>query len=149
MDIIVIQPDTPEENIKHIFKKLESKGLSVKISRGTERTIIHVIGDTSKLSEDEELAIRAMTGVENVLRILKPYKLVSREVKPEDTVVQLGDVKIGGSDFTVIAGPCAVESLEQCLIIARAVKKAGARLRYFVLLGGRRGHTPSDLAFTT
>lgn len=81
MDIIVIQPDTPEENIRHILKKLKNKGLNANVSRGTERTIIGVIGDTSKVTEDEEDAIRAMTGVENVLRILKPYKLASREFK--------------------------------------------------------------------
>ena len=81
MDIIVIQPDTPDENIRHILKKLESKGLHANVSRGTERTIIGVIGDTSKVTEDEEDAIRAMTGVENVLRILKPYKLASLEFK--------------------------------------------------------------------
>ena len=77
MDIIVLKPTATEEELRHITKKLESRGLNANISKGTERTIIGVIGDTSKITEEEEDAIRAMSGVEEVMRILKPYKLAS------------------------------------------------------------------------
>ena len=126
MDIIVIRPDTSEEDIKHILKKLESKGLNASVSRGTERTIIGVIGDTSKVTEDEEDAIRAMTGVENVLRILKPYKLASREFKKTPSHIDVDGVVIGGKKIQVMAGPCSVESKVGLISIAEKVKEAGA-----------------------
>ena len=81
MDIIVLTPGATEEELKHLVKKLKGRGLQVNISKGTERTIIGVIGDTSKITEDEENGIRVMPGVEDVMRILKPYKLASREFK--------------------------------------------------------------------
>jgi 3-deoxy-7-phosphoheptulonate synthase len=126
MDIIVIQPNTPEENVRHILKKLESKGLKANVSRGTERTIIGVIGDTSKVTEEEEDAIRAMTGVENVLRILKPYKLASREFKKDPTEIDVDGIIIGGTKIQVMAGPCSVENRVTLLSIAEKVKEAGA-----------------------
>jgi 3-deoxy-7-phosphoheptulonate synthase len=126
MDIIVIQPDTPEENVRHILKKLESKGLKANVSRGTERTIIGVIGDTSKVTEEEEDAIRAMTGVENVLRILKPYKLASREFKKDPTEIDVDGILIGGTKIQVMAGPCSVENRVSLLNIAEKVRDAGA-----------------------
>jgi 3-deoxy-7-phosphoheptulonate synthase len=126
MDIIVIQPNTPEENVRHILKKLESKGLKANVSRGTERTIIGVIGDTSKVTEEEEDAIRAMTGVENVLRILKPYKLASREFKKDPTEIDVDGIVIGGTKIQVMAGPCSVENRVSLLSIAEKVKEAGA-----------------------
>jgi len=126
MDIIVIQPDTPEENVRHILKKLESKGLKANISRGTERTIVGVIGDTSKVTEEEEDAIRAMTGVENVVRILKPYKLASREFKKNPTEIDADGIIIGGTKIQVMAGPCSVENRVSLLNIAEKVKDAGA-----------------------
>jgi len=126
MDIIVIQPNTPEENVRHILKKLESKGLKANVSRGTERTIIGVIGDTSKVTEEEEDAIRAMTGVENVLRILKPYKLASREFKKDPTEIDVDGIIIGGTKIQVMAGPCSVENRVSLLSIAEKVKEAGA-----------------------
>lgn len=126
MDIIVLQPDTPEENIRHILKKLESKGLKGTISQGTERTIIGVIGDTSKVTEEEEDAIRVMTGVENVVRILKPYKLASREFKKVNTEINVRGSIIGGKKIQVMAGPCAVENKTILMNIAERVKNAGA-----------------------
>ena len=126
MDIIVIRPDTPEENVRHILKKLESKGLKANVSRGTERTIIGVIGDTSKVTEEEEDAIRAMTGIENVLRILKPYKLASREFKKDPTEIDVDGILIGGTKIQVMAGPCSVENRVSLLNIAEKVKEAGA-----------------------
>ena len=126
MDIIVLKPDTSEENIRHIVKKLESKGLQANVSQGTERTIIGVIGDTSKVTEEEEDAIRAITGVENVVRILKPYKLASREFKKENTVINVKGNAIGGKRIQVIAGPCAVEGRDVLVGVAEKVKAAGA-----------------------
>src|SRR4030043_887132 len=109
MDIIVIKPTATKEDIRRIVKKLESRGLDVNISKGTERTVIGVIGDTSKISEEEENAIRVMPGIEDVMRILKPYKLASRDFKAEDTTIDIRGNVIGGKKIQVIAGPCAVE----------------------------------------
>lgn len=126
MDIIVLKPDTPEQNISLILAKLEAKGLKVHISHGTERTIIGVIGDTSKVTEEEEAAISAMTGVENVVRILKPYKLASRDFRKENSVVEINGIPIGGKKIQVMAGPCAVENSKNLLDVAQQVKMAGA-----------------------
>ena len=126
MDIIVLKPGTPEENIRHILKKLESKGLKSSLSQGTERALIGVIGDTSKITEEEEDAIRVMTGVESVLRIVKPYKLASREFKKENTEINVGGNIIGGNKIPVMAGPCAVENKTILMSIAEKVKGCGA-----------------------
>jgi 3-deoxy-7-phosphoheptulonate synthase len=126
MDIIVLKTDASEEEIKHVIKKLESRGLRVNLSQGTERTIIGVIGDTSKITEEEEDAIRAASGVENVVRILKPYKLASREFKRENTEIDVRGTVIGGKRIPVVAGPCAVENKTGLVTIAERVKAAGA-----------------------
>ena len=126
MDIIVLRPDATDEALRHLLKKLESKGLSVHVSKGTERTIVGVIGDTSRVTEEEEDAIRVMTGVENVMRILKPYKLASRDFKSEDTLVEVKGRVIGGKKIQVIAGPCAIENKALIMNIAEKVKEAGA-----------------------
>lgn len=126
MDIIVLKPDVSDEQIEKIVKKLELKGLKPHISKGTERTIIGVIGDTSKITEDEENAIRAITGVEEVVRILKPYKLASRDFKKTDTVIKVDDLEIGGKKVHVAAGPCAVENRVTLINIAEKIKSAGA-----------------------
>jgi 3-deoxy-7-phosphoheptulonate synthase len=126
MDIIVLSPSATERDLKHIIKKLESRGLQVNISKGTERTIIGVIGDTSKITEEEENAISIMTGVENVMRILKPYKLASRDFKAADTVINVRGQSIGGKKVQVIAGPCAVENKTILMSIGEKVKDAGA-----------------------
>ncbi|MEW6188874.1 MAG: 3-deoxy-7-phosphoheptulonate synthase, partial [Actinomycetota bacterium] len=94
-------------------------------SRGKFRTVILVIGDVEQAAT---LPLTVYPGVEKVMRVLKPYKLVNREVKPEDTVVKLKDAVIGGGYFTVIAGPCSVETEEQVLTTAKAVKRAGASI---------------------
>ncbi len=126
MDIIVLKPDTKEQDVRHILKKLESKGLKANVSAGTERTIIGVIGDTSKITEDEEDAIKAMACVENVVRILKPYKLASRDFKKENTEINVRGNIIGGKRIHVMAGPCAVENKTIMMNIAEKVKDAGA-----------------------
>jgi 3-deoxy-7-phosphoheptulonate synthase len=126
MDIIVLRQDATEEELRHIVKKLEGRGLKAHISKGTERTIIGVIGDTSRVTEDEEDAIRAASGVESVLRILKPYKLASREFRKERTEINVGGVVIGGKKIPVMAGPCAVENKTILTDIAERVKLSGA-----------------------
>lgn len=126
MDIIVLKPTATEANINLLIKKLQDKGLRAHVSQGTERTIIGVIGDTSKVTEDEEDAIRAIDGVENVVRIIKPYKLASREFKKENTIINIKGTAIGGKRVPVIAGPCAVENRETLIEIAKKVKSAGA-----------------------
>ncbi len=128
MDIIVLKPEISDEQIEKIVKKLEAKGLKPHISRGTERTIIGVIGDTSKVTEDEENAIRAIPGVEEVVRILKPYKLASRDFKKTDTIINVDEIQIGGRKVHVAAGPCAVENRVTLLDIAEKIKSAGASL---------------------
>lgn len=126
MDIIVLRPNATEEDLKRLVKKIEGHGLTVNISKGTERTIIGVIGDTSKISEEEEDAIRVMRGIEDVMRILKPYKLASREFKAADTIIKVKGKAIGGKKIQVIAGPCAVENKEMLMNIAEKIKDAGA-----------------------
>ncbi|MBI3312367.1 MAG: 3-deoxy-7-phosphoheptulonate synthase [Candidatus Omnitrophica bacterium] len=127
--IIVLKPNTTEAQVKHIVAKVKSLGLKPMISRGLERTIIGVIG------EEDVLRVQPMEvfpGVEKVMPILSPYKLVSREFKPSDTVVDINGVKVGGKAIVVMAGPCAVENQEILLSVARHVKKSGA----VVLRGG-------------
>lgn len=126
MDIIVLKPDADELNIRHIIKKLEGRGLKANVSKGAERTIIGVIGDTAKVTEEEEDAIRAMDGVEEVMRILKPYKLASRDFKKTPTTIKVRDKVIGAKKICIIAGPCAVENRALIMDIALKVKKAGA-----------------------
>ncbi|MBE0425391.1 MAG: 3-deoxy-7-phosphoheptulonate synthase [Nitrospirae bacterium] len=126
MDIIVLKPGATEEDIKRIARKLERRGLKTNISKGTERTIIGVIGDTSKITEEEENSIKAMPGVEDVMRILKPFKLASRDFRAEDTIINIKGKAIGGKKIHVIAGPCAVENKTMLTNIAEKVKDAGA-----------------------
>jgi 3-deoxy-7-phosphoheptulonate synthase len=126
MDIIVLKPSAKEKDIKNLVKKLESKGLKANLSKGTERTIIGVIGDTSKITEDEVAGVKAIDAVEDVMRIIKPYKLASREFKKESTIIDVNGIKIGGKKIPVIAGPCAVESKTVVRNIADKIKEAGA-----------------------
>jgi 3-deoxy-7-phosphoheptulonate synthase len=129
MMIVVMQKESTLKQIGAVIKKIEDLGFRPHMSEGTEKTIIGVIGDERKLSQ-ETLAV--MPGVESVVPILKPFKLASREFKPEKTIVKLNGSEIGGDRITVIAGPCAVESYDQVLEAAMAAKEAGAH----VLRGG-------------
>ncbi|HEX67755.1 MAG TPA: 3-deoxy-7-phosphoheptulonate synthase [bacterium] len=128
--IIVLKPEATQENIEKIKKDIEKLGLKVWVSQGEFRTIMGVIGDESPL---RDMPLSLYPGVEKVIPILKPYRLVDREYKKENTVIELpSGVKIGGKEIVVMAGPCAVESKENVLRIAKAVKKEGAK----VLRGG-------------
>ena len=118
--IIVMKKNATEKEIQHVAKRIEEMGLKPHLSRGVERTVIGAIGDERLLKEDQ---IKAIASVDSVLPIMKPYKLVSREFKKEDTIVKVGNIEIGGKNIVVIAGPCAVESREQIIETAKAVKK--------------------------
>jgi len=123
--IIVLKKDTTQETIDHVVEKIKTAGLAVHISKGKERTIIGAIGDESLLASK---ALEALPGVESVMPIMKPYKLVSREFQKENSVIDVGGVRIGDTDLQVIAGPCSVESRESLVECARQVKAAGARI---------------------
>jgi 3-deoxy-7-phosphoheptulonate synthase len=127
--IIVLRPHSTPEQVDHILERIQELGLKPHLSRGELRTIIGVIGDEDKLQVEP---LQAIPGVEQVLPILKPFKLASRELHPEDTVVHVGDVRIGGGSLGMIAGPCAIESYEVLDTIAGQIKMAGAN----VLRGG-------------
>lgn len=122
--IIVLKPSATPQQINHICDKVKELGLTPNVSKGVERTIIGVIGEEEKIRIQP---LEAFPGVEKVVAILKPYKLVSRDFKPEASVIDLGNgVTVGGKSFVVMAGPCAIEEKEITFEIAWAVKKAGA-----------------------
>src|SRR3970040_1873405 len=122
--IIVLRPDATKEQVDHIVERIKSLGLSVHISKGKERTILGVIGDESVL---EGQPLEVLPGVERVMPILKPYKLVSREFRKENTIIDIDGIKIGGKEIQIIAGPCSIETQELLFDAAKKVKKAGAR----------------------
>src|SRR3989304_2520875 len=123
--IIVLRPDATKEQVDHIVERIKSLGLSVHISKGKERTILGAIGDESVL---EGQPLEVLPGVEKVMPILKPYKLVSREFRKEDSVIEAGGGKIGGKEVVVIAGPCSVENRDSLIDTAKKVKAAGAKI---------------------
>jgi 3-deoxy-7-phosphoheptulonate synthase len=130
--IVVMSTDATQGDVEKVQKHLTDKGLTGHVNPGTERKVIGVLGSIYTELEDE---IKLMHGVSDVFRVSKPYKLASREFHPEDSVITIGkegQVKIGGGHFCVFAGPCAVESEEQVMVTAKAVKAAGAN----VLRGG-------------
>ncbi len=121
--IIVMAKNATEENIRRAEERVRNAGLKTHLSKGDEVTIIGVIGDKKKIAN---LEMNMMDGVEKTVRITEKYKLVSRDFKQTDTVVDVGGVKVGGGNLAVMAGPCAVESYEQLLEAAECVKAAGA-----------------------
>jgi len=123
--IIVLRPDATKKQIDHLIDKVKKLGLKPMVSKGVERTIIGVIGEEDILRVQP---LEAFPGVEKVMPILKPYKLVSREFKSENSIVDVEGVKIGGEKITVMAGPCSVENFDMLLDIGRKVKKAGASI---------------------
>ncbi|TMA13690.1 MAG: 3-deoxy-7-phosphoheptulonate synthase [Deltaproteobacteria bacterium] len=121
--IVVLKPGLTQDEVQKVVERIESFGLKAHISEGTERTIIGAIGD-ERLMADQTL--ESFPGVEKVLPILKPYKLVSREFQRTDTIIKVNGHKIGGKKIHVMAGPCSVESRDQVLASAVPVKEAGA-----------------------
>lgn len=138
--IVVMEKDASEDDILKVSKKLEESGFAIHLSRGVERTIIGAVGDKSRLAD---FSIETMKGVDRVIGILAPYKLASREFKAEDTIIEIGDVTIGGNEIQIMAGPCAVESREQALEIAHIVKSSGVK----IMRGGAFKPRTSPYAF--
>lgn len=122
--IIVMKRSATPENIATIERQLEIRGLKSHISAGTEATIIGVVGDKSKLVDAN---LERMEGVERLVQVVESYKLANRAFHPENTVVDVGGVKVGGETLAIMAGPCAVESERQIMLSAQAVKKTGAQ----------------------
>ena len=139
--IVVMRKDSGEKETAEVIKRLEDAGLTAHLSTGVERTVIGVVGVSPVVADVRDM-LELLPGVEEVVPISKPYKLSSREFQPEDTVIKLGDHTIGGDELIVMAGPCAVETEEQAISTARAVKAAGAT----VLRGG--AFKPSTSPYT-
>ena len=123
--IVNMSENATEEQINHIIDRVREAGYNPHVTRGTSKTIVAAVGSGRR---HEIEALQVAPGVENVVAIAQPFKLVSRQVKPHRTVVRVGEVEIGGDTVAVIAGPCSVESREQLLSTAHAVKKAGASM---------------------
>jgi 3-deoxy-7-phosphoheptulonate synthase len=138
--IIVMKPKAKKESIERIKNLIESKGLEAHISAGKEVTIIGVVGDKSKL-RDQNLEI--YDDVDKIVAVTESYKLANRKFHPESSKVQVGNVVIGGDELVIMSGPCAVESQEQLLQTAIAIKKAGAQ----ILRGGAYKPRTSPYAF--
>jgi 3-deoxy-7-phosphoheptulonate synthase len=138
--IIVMSSNATKEDLNRVVSKITDHGLKVHLSEGRYRTIIGVIGDKKLIGE---LPVEVMPGVEKVVSVTESYKLVSRDFRHEGSVVDVDGVKIGGENLVVMAGPCAVESMEQLLESAIAVKKGGAQF----LRGGAYKPRTSPYAF--
>jgi 3-deoxy-7-phosphoheptulonate synthase len=123
--IVVMKVGSSDKDIDSVVKRIESAGLKTHVSQGVERTIIGVVGQIYPELQD---MLEMVHGVDEVIRVSKPYKLSSREFHPLDTTVKVGDITIGGKDIVVMAGPCAVESEQQLFETANAVKAAGANI---------------------
>lgn len=123
--IVNMAESASEQQIQHVIDRIKEAGYQPHVTRGTERTIVAAVGSGRR---HEIEALQVAPGVENVVAIAQPFKLVSKQVKPGRTVVNVCGVEIGGADVVVIAGPCSVESREQLLDTARAVKKSGASM---------------------
>ena len=123
--IVVMQAGASSREITGITRHIESSGLKPHISEGTQHTIIGVVG---QIYPELKETLEALPGVDQVILVSKPYKLTSREFHPQDSHIIIGDLTIGGNSIVVIAGPCAVESEEQLITTAKAVKKAGATI---------------------
>jgi 3-deoxy-7-phosphoheptulonate synthase len=121
--IIIMKTNALPGQIKSVVAWVESQGCQVHLSKGEERTIIGVVGDDRPLSRDQA---QLLEGVERTVDILAPYKLASLDMKPEPTLVPLNGLQVGGKQLALIAGPCSVESREQMIETAIAVKEAGA-----------------------
>jgi len=120
---IAMKPHATEADFEAVVERVKSLGLTPHPIAGTERRVVAVVGNTGSVDPDD---FAMMAGVAEALRVSQPFKLVSREVKDEDTVLDVGGVRVGGKGIVVMAGPCSVESEEQILATAVAVKKAGA-----------------------
>jgi len=123
--IVIMQRSATGENIEAVISRIKKEGLKTHLSQGAEVTIIGIIGDERKLDKG---ALNRMDGVDRVVPVLRPFKLASRDFKPDDTVITINGHAIGGSKVIVMAGPCSVESLEQMRETAVAVREAGGHM---------------------
>jgi len=128
--IVVFKKEATQKEIDHVIERVEKLGLKALVSRGTERTIMGIIGPEDAVRMQP---LEAFSGVEKVMPVLAPYKLVSREFKKENSVIKIREgVEIGGKKLVVIAGPCSIESLDLLYEVAVKIKKSGA----LILRGG-------------
>ena len=123
--IIIMKPNASAQAIERVTDIVKSKGLQVHLSKGDEVTIVGVVGDKSKLRGTN---LEISEGVDKIVQVTESYKLVNKKFHPEDSVIPVKNTSIGPGTFTVMAGPCAIESLDQLMECAEAVKKAGATL---------------------
>jgi 3-deoxy-7-phosphoheptulonate synthase len=127
--IVIMRQSATDAQVNNVIARIEQRGCRVHLSEGEERVIIGVVGNGRPI---DPVQFERMSGVERAVPVLRPFKLASREFHPQDTVVRVNGVAVGGSEVVVMAGPCAVEDRAQILDAARAVKEAGAK----VLRGG-------------
>ncbi|MBI4496763.1 MAG: 3-deoxy-7-phosphoheptulonate synthase [Chloroflexi bacterium] len=123
--IVVMRSDCKDQDVEAVLQRIQEAGLSGHLSRGEERTVIGVVG---QVFPELRGMLETLPGVDEVVRISRPFKLSGREFHPDDTVIEVGGVRIGDGNVVVMAGPCSVESEEQTLTTARAVKAAGAQI---------------------
>ena len=128
--IVIMKKNSDSKDVQRVKKRIEDMGLNAHISKGSERTVIGVVGnlDKDKFSLDPVATLSTDSSVDRVYPVTKPYKLASRENREEDTVVRVRDVEVGGGNFTIIAGPCSVENREQMMETAAGVKKCSAQM---------------------
>lgn len=138
--IAILKSGTTPEQTQHLVSWLKTMNLDVHISHGAEVTILGLIGDTSRVDMD---LLKSLEMVDSVKRVSEPFKQANRKFHPQDTIVEVGDARIGGGYFAMIAGPCSVESEEQIIEVAQAVKASGATM----LRGGAFKPRTSPYAF--
>ena len=138
--IAVLKNGTTPDQVQHLVDWLKNMNLDVHISKGAEVTILGLIGDTSRVDID---LLKSLEMVETVKRVSEPFKQANRKFHPLDTIIQVGNTRIGGGYFAMIAGPCSVESEEQIIEVANAVKQSGAN----ILRGGAFKPRTSPYAF--
>jgi len=138
--IAILKHGTTSDQTKHLVQWLKQMNLDVHVSEGQEVTVLGLVGDTSRVDMD---LLGSLEIVDSVKRVSEPFKQANRKFHPKDTVIEIGDVRIGGGHFAMIAGPCSVESEEQIIEVAAAVKNSGAQ----ILRGGAFKPRTSPYAF--
>ena len=123
--LVVMKNDATKEQVQAVIEEIEKMGFRGIPMPGAERTAVCIVGNKGPV---DDYRLLMLDGVKEAIPVTKPFKLVSKETKPESTVIRIGDIKIGGGQIVVMAGPCAVESEKQCLTIAQSVKKSGAKI---------------------
>ena len=123
--LVVMKNDATEVQVQAVIREIESLGYRGIPMPGAQRTAVCIVGNTGPV---EDSRLLSLDGVKETIRVTKPYKLVSRETHPQSTIIAIGDIKIGGEEPVIMAGPCAVESEEQALTIAHLVKQYGAQI---------------------